>query len=71
MVSKLLSGLILISLVANLEKFQMLVLGTPIKNDLLEFANFKVASSISIKLLGVEIDNNLNFNFHIENYVSL
>ena len=43
----------------------MLVLA-PIKNDLLEFANVKVASSSSVKLLGVEIDNNLNLNFHME-----
>ena len=60
------------SLVANPEKFQMLVLGTSnTANDHLEFATFKVAPSSTVKLLGVNIDKNLNFNFHIEKICKL
>ena len=46
----------------------MMFLGTQLaSNDHFEFAGIKIAPSNSVKLLGVEIDNNLNFNVHIKN----
>ena len=55
------------SLVANPEKFQMLILGhNNAENDYLEFANIKIASSKTVKFLGIEIDNYFNFNSHID-----
>ena len=60
------------SLVGNPEKFQMLILGTTnTANDHLEFATFKVAPSSTVKLLGVNIDKYLNFNFHIKKICKL
>ena len=55
------------SLVANPEKFQMLILGyNDVENDFFEFANIKIVCSKTVRLLGIDIDNKLNFNSHID-----
>ena len=36
------------------------------ENEQLEFENITVSPSSSVKLLGVEIDKDLNFNLHVE-----
>lgn len=41
------------------------------KQDRFELAGIKVEPSKSVRLLGVEIDNNLNFDLHINKYVRL
>ena len=40
-------------------------------NIKLEIGNEKIKSTSSVKLLGVHIDDKLNFNHHITNFVNL
>ena len=57
------------SMLANPDKFQAIFL-TPGRQNTevgLEFEGVKITSEEHVKLLGVEIDNKLNFNFHIAN----
>ena len=56
------------SLVANPDKFQMIFLGTnQAEQDFFNFEGNLVYPSKSVKLLGVEIDDKLNFDAHISN----
>ena len=54
-------------LVANPEKFQMMLLGTNEKNIKLTVEGFTIDQSDSVKLLGVTLDKNLSFQEHINN----
>ena len=56
------------SMVANPDKFQLMFLGKKVKDPInLSVNNISIKSVDSVKLLGVEIDNKLNFVEHIKN----
>ena len=58
-------------MVANPGKFQMMFLGLKEQNTLrLNFNDNKVLTTNRVKLLGIEIDNELNFTVHIQNLCS-
>ncbi len=53
------------SLIANADKFQIMFLGTPNPVNI-SINNTEFVSKDCVKLLGIYIDNNLNFHKHIE-----
>ena len=55
-------------MIVNSDKFQVVLLnkrGSDKTNKEVKIANKKIKSTSSVKLLGVHIDNKLNFNHHI------
>ena len=55
-------------MIVNLDKFQVILLdkrGSDNTNIELKIGNEKIKSTSSVKLLGVHIDDKLNFNHHI------
>ena len=58
-------------MVANPGKFQMMFLGLKEQNtSRLNINDNKVLTTNRVKLLGIEIDNELNFTTHIQNLCS-
>ena len=58
-------------MVANAGKFQMMFLGLKEKNTLrLNINDNKILTTNTVKLLGIEIDNELTFTAHIQNLCS-
>ena len=54
-------------MMANTGKFQVMILSKNTINKSIVIDNKTVESSKSLKLLGLTIDNKLNFGFHINN----
>ena len=66
-IPKILRWLKLNSMVANLSKFQVIFLGIKEKSNLcIAIDGLSVKSGKEVKLLGVTIDNDLNFKSHIK-----
>ena len=57
-------------MIVNPGKFQAIIIDKKKKchtNETLKIGNKIIEASFSVKLLGVQIDNQLNFNLHISN----
>ena len=54
-------------MMANPGKFQFMLLSKTVVNHLIEILNEKIASSKSVKLSRLTINNKLNFAIHISN----